>query len=315
MGYENAVPMQTQFGMAAEPAGALAVIVVTYNSARVLPGLLDSLDAGLAGTRAEIVVIDNASADGSAEIAAAHPSRPRVIETGRNGGYAAGINAGLATIAAGTNVLVLNPDIRLTPGVVQLMRDRLGDYRVGVVVPRILEEDGRLSHSLRREPTVLTAWCEALLGGPLASRLNLGEVVRDRRLYQRGGAVDWATGAVLLVSAQARARVGAWDESFFLYSEEVDFMRRVRRAGFSIEYAPEAVVTHIGGDTRASPFLFSLSARNRVVDFVRWNRPLKSRLFRLAVAAGEGLRAWRGPEHRSALRAVLQVDLRPRAGG
>src|SRR3954465_14105739 len=106
-----------------QDAAPLAVVIVTYNSAAVLPGLLDSLAAGLEGVgRFEIVVSDNDSRDGSAELALAAPVGARVIRMERNAGYAAGINAAIATVSAASDVLILNPDVRLRPGAVRTMR-------------------------------------------------------------------------------------------------------------------------------------------------------------------------------------------------
>ena len=131
----------------------LSIVIVTYNSAAVLPGLLDSLPAGLEGVKQfETIVVDNDSADNSVDIALAHAIRPRVIRMGRNAGYAAAINAGAATVRPDADLLILNPDIRLLPGTVSLLVRRLTDSSVGVAVPRILAEDGSTRWSLRRDP-------------------------------------------------------------------------------------------------------------------------------------------------------------------
>lgn len=286
----------------------LAVVIVTYNSAAVLPQLLSSLQFGLVDVPdCDVIVVDNASSDDSVEIAAGHPLQPRIIETGRNGGYAAGINAALATVGSESDVLLLNPDIRVSRSAISCLQHRLGP-EIGVVAPRILNEDGTLSLSVRREPSLMAAWAEAILGGTLSARLDIGEVVSGTRVYNRGGAVDWTTGAILMISGRARELVPQWDESFFLYSEEVDFMRRVRQAGLKIAYVPEAIATHIGGDTRANPFLFALCATNRVVDFARHHGRAATVLFHLAALVGEGIRCWRGPEHRAAFKALRTMS-------
>ena len=115
-----------------QDAAPLAVVIVTYNSAAVLPGLLNSLAAGLEGVgRFEIVVSDNNSRDGSAELALAHSVGARVIRMGRNGGYAAGINAAIATVSSASDVLILNPDVRLRPGAVRRMLNWLANVRSG----------------------------------------------------------------------------------------------------------------------------------------------------------------------------------------
>lgn len=290
----------------AEGAGALAVVVVTYNSETVLPGLLDSLAEGLAGLeRREVIVVDNASQDASAELARAHPFGVRVIETGHNAGFAAGINAAAATINEDTHLLVLNPDIRLHPGAAARLVTRLGDPAIGVVAPQMLNEDGTVAQSLRREPSLVTAWSDALVGTQLAARLGLGEIVADPRLYHDGGKVDWATGAALAVSARTRAIVGDWDASFFLYSEEVEYMERVRRAGFAVVYDTQARVMHIGGAYHNNSFLAALMTTNRIRYFRRHHGPIATALFRLSIIVGGAMRAGLGAGHRAALRAAL----------
>lgn len=285
----------------------LAVVVVTYNSASVLPGLLDSLPDGLAGLeKPRVVIVDNDSTDGSPEVALAHATAPQLIRTGRNAGYAAAINAAAATLACDADLLVLNPDIRLLPGAAyRLQRHLRQQPGAGIVVPQMLDADGGISPSLRREPSLATAWSEALLGGRLCTRLGLGEIIGDAGTYARDGSVAWATGAALMIAARARRRAGAWDESFFLYSEEVDYMRRVRRCGFSVDYLHAPQVMHIGGDYKASPFLSALMTANRIRDYGRGHGKVKTALFRLAVAAGAAARSPLGPAHRASLRAAL----------
>lgn len=284
----------------------LSIVTVTYNSASVLPGLLDSLRAGLDGiAQYEVIVVDNDSRDHSVDLASAHPIGATVIATGRNGGYSAGINAATATIGSSADLLVLNPDIRLQPGSISRLYAGLSSSSVGVVVPQVRGEDGVVSKSIRREPSVTTAWSEALLGGRLAARLGLGEIVDSADLYRDGGQIEWATGAILLVSATAREAVGDWDESFFLYSEEVDYLRRVRTAGLEVLYVPEALAIHIGGDYHSSPFLTALMTANRIKYHRRHHNAAVSALFRLGIIAGEGVRLAAGRGHRSALRAAL----------
>ncbi|TKT80274.1 glycosyltransferase family 2 protein [Aquamicrobium sp. LC103] len=300
----------------ASPAGVeplatapLAVVVVTYNSADVLGGLLDSLPGGLDGIgKRDVIVVDNDSGDDSVGIARNHPTRPTVIETGRNAGYAAGINAATRMIRPDANVLVLNPDIRLMPGSARLLRESLRDSSVGVAAPMVLNEDGTLAKSLRREPSLSTAWSDALLGTRVAAGVGLGEIVDDPAIYQRGGKVEWVTGAILMIAARARGAVGEWDESFFLYSEEVDYMERVRRCGFSIGYVPEARAVHIGGVYHENAFLSGLMTTNRIGYYGRHHGRLATSMFRLSIIVGEGMRAGLGPGHRAALQAALHFQ-------
>lgn len=283
----------------------LAVVVVTFNSATVLPGLLDSLPAGLDGLEAELIVVDNDSRDNSVVIAQSHPTAPKVIRMGRNAGYAAGINAAAAMLHPDTDLLVLNPDIRLAPASMRRLIGQLQDPSVGVAVPQILNEDGTVSLSIRRMPSLVTSWSDALLGTTVASKLGIGETVRDRTLYQRGGRIPWATGAALIISAQARRRVGSWDESFFLYSEEVDYLHRVHQCGLAVLYDPGSRMIHIGGEYHENPFLSALMTTNRIELYGRHHGWAKTILFRLSIVVGESMRAMLGSGHRAALRAAL----------
>jgi N-acetylglucosaminyl-diphospho-decaprenol L-rhamnosyltransferase len=304
---------ETMTGEAANDAGprprggsCLSVITVSYNSGQVLRELLDSLEAGMQGIDTfEVVVADNDSADNSVDIALAHPIRPRVVRVGRNAGYAGGINSATATVRNDADLLILNPDVRLLPGAARILVERLADPSVGVAVPKILDEDGTLTWSQRREPSIATAWAEAILGGTLAARLGAGEKISDPALYDSDGPIAWAEGSVLAVAARARRLVGEWDESFFLYSEEVDYQRRVREAGFNIVYDPRSRVLHDGGESGTNPRLFELMTANKIQYYGRHNGALPTFLFRLGILLGEAARSWRGSVHRAGLRGAL----------
>ena len=295
----------------------LAVVVVTYNSADTIGGLLDTLEAGLEGLpQTEIVIADNASSDASVAMVEAHPIGALVVRTGRNGGYAAGVNAALAIVADDADVLIVNPDISLTHGAVARLVAPLRYRGVGIAAPRILHENGALCHSLRREPSLLTAWADALLGTRLGSGIDVGEIICNDDIYKVPRLVDWASGAALAVSAEARRSIGPWDESFFLYSEEVDYQRRARRAGFRIAYVPDAEVVHIGGEYRSNARLYSILTANRLRDYARHHDGLSSALFRLALLTGETLRSLGGsPVHRAGLKAALRPVPPAAAGG
>ncbi|MFT2214427.1 glycosyltransferase family 2 protein [Rhizobium giardinii] len=290
-------------------AARIAVVIVTFNSASVLGGLLDSLPSGLEGVHSyDVLVVDNDSHDNSVELAQCHSIGAKVIQMGRNAGYAAGINAAINVLSADTDVLVLNPDIRLQRGCVLRLSERLSETTVGIVVPQILSEDRTIALSLRREPTIVTAWSDALLGTKLAAQIGLGEIVADPALYEHGGVIEWATGAALAISARARRSAGAWDESFFLYSEEVDYMERVRRSGLNVVYEAKARAVHFGGAYHENTYLSALMTSNRIRYFGRHHGLAATAAFRLAIIIGETLRIALGPGHRAALRAALSFS-------
>jgi N-acetylglucosaminyl-diphospho-decaprenol L-rhamnosyltransferase len=293
------------------PRIGLSIIIVTYNSASVLPGLLDSLPAGLEGVKSfEVIVVDNESFDHSVDIALAHAAQPRVIKMGRNAGYAAAINAAAATVHPKANLLILNPDIRLLKGAASLLVDRLTDPTVGAAAPRLLTDDGTTRWSLRREPSTRTVWAEAILGGRFAAHIGAGEMIADPAVYEKAGLIEWATGSILAVAARARSVVGDWDESFFLYMEEVEYLRRVRECGFSVVYVPGAKAIHLEGEYRENARNFALLTANRIRYHRRYHGPLSTALFRLGVLVGEGIRSVCGPPaHRAAVWAALTSRL------
>lgn len=293
-------------------SSVLTIAIVTYNSADVIGGLLDSLWEALDPVPAyRIVVVDNQSSDASLLTAASHRLLPEVLPMPGNAGYAAAINAAVLHLPVDGPLLVLNPDLRLAPAAIGAMLARLQDERIGAVAPCMMSDDGTLALSIRREPSILRAWAEALLGGKLARYAGLSELVGRSAIYQNGGTIEWATGAALLISQRARQLVGAWDDRYFLYSEEVDYLRRIREAGLQIAYAPEAICTHRGGESNVDPHLFALLTANRIRYFERYHGRLATRLFRYAVLCGEALRYSSGPTHRAALKAVWEKTGRP----
>ena len=294
-------------------APRIAVVVVTYNSADVLPGCLTSLHDGTHGTRlTAVVVADNASRDASLAIAARTADLPILtVQLGRNAGYAAAVNAGVEALDLDDldAVFVINPDCRLRPGALATLARALDRPGCGIVAPRLINPDGSLQPSLRRMPTVRRAWAEALIGGDLAGRIGtLGELVTDPAVYEHPAQVAWATGAAVLVSTKTMRGIGPWDESFLLYSEETEYALRAADHGWSLWYEPSAVVEHIGGDSGVNPTLAALLIVNKVRLFRRRRDPLSSLAYYLAVVLGETLRALAG---RRTSRASVVALIRP----
>ncbi len=288
----------------------LAIVIVTYNSGRVVGGCLDSLDAALGKLHARVIVVDNASQDDTLAVVAERMPTAEVIARTSNDGFAAGVNTG-ADAALGSDVLVLNPDIQLAPGCVPLLREEMNTSGAGIAVPALMDSSGRRSHSLRRRPTVLRALGEAVLGGTRAGRIPLlGELVISPRVYRRAGTAAWATGAAWLISRQCLAVVGPLDERYFLYSEETEYMLRAVKNGLRVQYQPRAVAVHLSGEQKTSPRLWALSATNRV----RLHREREGRFAAAAmwaaVVLNELIRAAVGPRsdqdrHVAALKSLV----------
>ncbi|GIF05152.1 glycosyltransferase [Actinoplanes siamensis] len=285
----------------------ILVAVVSYNSERLLPDLIAGLRSGLDGQKWHLTVADNASRDGSVALVRTLAPEATVLEMGRNAGYAAGINAAVAASPAHDAVLVLNPDVRLTPGCVPRLLRALREPGTGIAVPRLVDGSGTLIPTQRREPSVLRTLGDAVLGARRAGRFRLlGEVVTDPSQYEVERFTDWAEGSTQLISADCWARIAPWDESFFLYSEETDFALRARDAGLRTRYVPDAHAVHLEGDSRVSPGLWALLTLNKVRLFRRRHGPARSAAYWAALVLRESSRAALGKRpSRAAARDLL----------
>jgi len=283
----------------------LAVVIVTYNSRDVITDLLGSLPAALEGTDARVVVVDNCSTDGTADLVAARGDC-RVVRS-PNIGYAGGINRGVREFPGAGSYLILNPDLRLSPGFVRPLLDTFAEPRTGIVAPRVHHADGSLHRSLRRAPSLLRSLGLTRTGWPAFS-----EYVDEPEAYCRPGIVDWALGAVLLVSSECYRDLGGWDESFFLYGEETDFCLRAKESGWVTRFCPDAVCTHIGGMSGQSPRTWSMLAVNEVRLYRRRHNPVASLAFLGLAVLRRAPRILRGdPTARTVTAALLFPGRRP----
>lgn len=295
------------------PTVDVLVVVVTYHSRDLVPALLAGIpDAVGPHLTHAVVVADNDSRDGTvAEVERAEPSAT-VVAMGRNAGYSAAINAAVEAGPPARSIAVLNPDMRLDPGSLAALHRALGDG-IGITAPRLRDTDGRLAHSLRRRPTVLRALGEAVLGGSRSGRWPaLGEVERRPEAYEQAHDVDWASGCALMIDAACAADVGAWDESFFLYAEEIDYCLRAADAGWRVRYVPDATAVHVGGESHDDPRLWTMSVLNKARLHARRTGRLRALAFRGALLLGEAIRSLTGsPVHRAAAAALVLPSRRP----
>ncbi len=230
----------------------LSIIIVNWNVRELLRGCLLSLsgdEMGLVpGLTSEVVVVDCASSDGSAEMVRREFPWVRLMASDENLGYARGNNLGVAQ-AAGRYLLLLNPDVEVVGDALATMVHYLDEQpSVGVLGPALRYPDGSLQSSRRRFPTLATAFCESTL---LHQWFPNNHVARRYHLADRPAdapqAVDWLVGAALMIRREAWQQVGPLDEGFFMYFEELDWCRRCRAAGWEIHYLPTAHVVHYEG--------------------------------------------------------------------
>ena len=223
----------------------LSIVIVSWNVRELLAACLASLPRG-----PQVIVVDNASSDGSAEMVRQQFPDVLLLANRENRGFTGGNNDGLK-LAAGQLILFLNPDTVVDSDALPLLVDYLESHpTVGVVGPQLRYGDGRLQSSRRRFPSLSTALMEST---PLAWHWPpaLNSWAKRYRMEDqpavRAQEVDWLVGAALLTRREVLDGVGPFDEAYFMYSEELDWQRRVQAAGWKIVYLPDAVITHYEG--------------------------------------------------------------------
>ena len=226
----------------------MSVVIVSWNVRDLLAQALSSLYRHAEHLDPlEVIVVDNASQDGSAEMVARKFPRVRLIANRDNRGFTGGNNQGL-TAAAGDYVLLLNSDAEVRPKALQALVSYLDEHPdTGLVGPRLVNADGSTQSSRRRFPTLPILFLESTWLQWLAPQNALKRYYAEDVPETHEQDVDWVTGAAMLVRREAIDQVGPLDEGFFMYSEELDWCRRFREAGWRIAYTPESEIIHYGG--------------------------------------------------------------------
>jgi GT2 family glycosyltransferase len=223
------------------PTCSASMIILSYNTRTLTLGCLAQFTDALAVAGWQIIVVDNASTDGTAAAVRSTFPAVQVIIAPANRGYAAGNNLGLRA-ARGETLILLNSDVIVAPATLIALVDYLARHPdVGAVSAGLRTVSGAAqAHAFGREPTLgLLLWRNA-------ARL-FGRAESERWDVDRPITVDWVSGACLAVRAAAVAQAGLLDERFFLYFEDVDWCRRLRAAGWRVVYDPTVSVTHLGG--------------------------------------------------------------------
>jgi GT2 family glycosyltransferase len=227
----------------------LTVVIVNWNTRELLRACLGSLRAALEGSAlsSEVIVVDNASGDGSAEMVAAEFPEVRLIANAENRNYAEGNNQGIAA-ASGEFVLLLNPDTEVPEGtldaLVELLRER---PKAGAVSPALVHPDGRVQESVRGFPAPYALVGE-LTGLARLFPHSAWGAYRPRRLPEDGpSSVDQPMASAFLVRREALEQVGPFDPQFPLFFNDVDLCYRLKQTGWEILYDPRVRIVHVGG--------------------------------------------------------------------
>ena len=252
----------------------VSVVVVTHDAADDIAGCLGSLARDAAAGTIEVIVVDNASQDGTADLVADRFPWARLVRKPGRHGFATNCNIG-ACAAAGEYLLFLNPDARLVAGSTATLVGHLRRHpAAGAAGPRLLYPDGRLQPSARLFPS----WRATLL-----RRSPLRLLVRDSALERRHLAldgvaagpadVDWLLGAAIMVPAATYVEVGGMDDRYRLYCEDIDLCWRLRQRGLQVHYVPGAVGVHALSETTRHRFLTRLTVWHvrSMLRFVRRN--------------------------------------------
>ncbi len=284
----------------------LSIIIVSWNVRDLLRACLRSVIRGQAsGVRGhgsdagdlttdhrpltiELIVVDNASADGSAEMVAAEFPQARLVANATNWGFTAANNQGLA-LAHGRYVLFLNPDTEVVGDALATMVAYMDAHpEAGALGPQLRYGDGSLQPSRRRFPTLATALFESTplawhwppARNPWARRYHMADTPDDQTQP-----VDWVVGAALLVRREVLDQVGGFDEGYFMYSEELDLCRRIKAAGWEVHYFPCARIIHHEGKSSEQV----IAARHihfhtsRVRYFRKFHGPVAAGILRFAL--------------------------------
>jgi GT2 family glycosyltransferase/lipopolysaccharide/colanic/teichoic acid biosynthesis glycosyltransferase len=254
----------------------ISIVIVTHNSLSPVEKCLESIERYPPAAEFEIVVVDNASTDGTPEMIGSRFPSVELIANRENTGYSRGVNRGIRS-STGRLLLVLNPDIEVGEGSI----DRLVDFMertpdAGIAASKLVYPDGRLQPSCRRfyNLTVL-----------LLRRTFLGRIfpnarpLRDHLMmdydHETARRVDWVIGACMLARREAIEKVGSMDERFFLYFEDIDWCYRMQHHGWAVYYVPESVMVHryersSSKSVFRKPFVIHILSMLRYVE--KWNR-------------------------------------------
>jgi len=227
----------------------VTAVIVNYNSAPDIFECLDSLRA--ADHPVDLVVVDNASTDGSPE-RLAELDDVRLVRSARNAGFGGGVNLGVRTVDPDGAILLVNPDATLAPDAVSLLVATLDEHpQAAAVGPLVLNPDGTVQPSKRRFPTWTQAAMHSTIGVFWPGNPGTRAYVCADLPEDRPSLVGWLSASVLLLRADAFREVGMFDERFFFYVEDLDLCRRFADAGHELWFEPRAEAVHTwGGSTR-----------------------------------------------------------------
>lgn len=271
----------------------LSIIIVNWNTCRELRHCLQSVECDNTGNM-EVIVVDNASSDGSREMVAGEFPSVRLISNKSNAGFAKGSNIGIRE-SRGKYVLLLNPDSEVQPGAFDAVI-RFGDEnpQAGIFGLKVLNADGTIQHSCRKSPTVgAIVFRNSILGRLFPNNPYTREYLMASWDHNKVAEIDWVSGAALVMRRELIDDIGILDERFYMYCEDMDLGYRARQNGWKVLFFPGAVVMHAKGKSSdKDPNRMIIEHHKSMYRyFMKHNADKSSILMKIAVPAGLGLRA------------------------
>lgn len=252
----------------------LSIVIVSWNVKKVLVDCLGSVEENPASEPFEVVLVDNASSDGTVETIRNKFPNVIVIANSQNLGFAAANNQGIEK-SQGEYILLLNPDTMVHSDSLDVLIEFMEENEdVGICGPQLLNQDGTIQSSARCFPTFRGALYRH-------TALRFLHIFREeyKKWLMKGfdhksqRDVDQIMGAAFLLRTAAIDNVGAMDETFFMYYEEVDLCCRMKQAGWRVVFMPEAVITHLGGQSSGQiPVKKQMMAITSLLKFFRKHR-------------------------------------------
>jgi len=268
----------------------ISIIIVNWNTRELLRDCLESVYRET-GIPLEVLVVDNGSADGSTQMIRGEFPQVCLIENEENVGFARANNQAIRH-AGGDYIVLLNSDTQVLDGALVKLADYLRRHpQVAVVGPKLLTPEGRPQRWAKGSfPSLWTAFTHYFFLTELLPGVVTG--LCDNRDYEKAREMDWVSGACMMIRRSVLDQVGLLDESIFMYAEDVEFCRRVVKAGWKVVYLPTAMVRHYQSQSvgQRGTLAYSLPLRGIDAVYGRGRSPAARTLFRLVMVLGYGLR-------------------------
>jgi GT2 family glycosyltransferase len=250
----------------------VSVIIVSWNACDYLKQCLESLTPAVCRYPMEIIVVDNASSDGSPEFVENNFPHVRLVRNSANLGFAKGNNVGIRN-STGRHLCLINSDVKVLPDCINRLVDYCDQHpEVGMAGPRIIGADGKLQRSCRGFPTLWNMLCRALALDTLFPRRKLFTGYSLSYWPQDSTRpVDILSGCFWLIRRETLSRVGLLDEAFFMYGEDMDWSKRFWLGGSSLAFVSQAEAVHYGGASSSnSPVRFYIEKQR--ADLQYWKK-------------------------------------------